>query len=95
MTMENLCRAYDINRSFGIDKSVNNDTEVDKTTGTRYYLNLFSMRFHIELHRLHLKNVNAERKIDERSVENFCDATDRLYDAASEAEYMDKYMELV
>ena len=42
MTMENLCRAYDINRSFGIDKSVNNDTEVDKTTGTRYYLNLLS-----------------------------------------------------
>ena len=94
MTMENLCRAYDINRSFGIDKSVNNDTEVDKTTGTRYYLNLFSEVSH-RITPLTLKNVNAERKIDERSVENFCDATDRLYDAASEAEYMDKYMELV
>jgi len=94
MTMENLCRAYDINRSFGMDKYVDDDTEMEKNPGKRYYLNLFS-EVSQRITPLTLKNVNTERKINERSVENFCEAANKMYDATAEAEYMEKYMELV
>ena len=94
ITMENLCRAYDSRKQYGMDNSVGDDTDIAMAGQVRYYLNLFDNTAS-SVTPLTLKEVNSEKSINTRTVENFCESVQDAYDAAAEAEYMDAYMEVV
>lgn len=94
ITMENLCRAYDSRKLYNMDTMVSDDTDIVSAQATRYYLNLFEATGP-SVTPLTLREVNSERTINSRTVENFCESVQDAYDAAAEAEYMDAYMELV
>lgn len=95
ITMENLCTAYNSRRSYNkMDVSIDDTQDMQITSYENYYMNLFSATGNV-ITPLTLKNVNAQQPINARSVENFCEAADELYDAEAEAAYMEEYMELV
>lgn len=93
ITMSNLLKAYNNKKAYsGIDIKV--DGNIDVSAYEKYYTNLFKETGD-KITPNTLKNVDDEQPIYERSVENFCEAADRLYDAEAEASYMDEYMKLV
>lgn len=95
ITMSNLVSAYNSRKSYNnIDMSVDDVSDINVSVYENYYTNLF-MTTGDKITPNTLKNVNDNKPIYERSVENFCEAADELYDAAAEAAYMDEYMELV
>ncbi len=95
ITMENLVTAYNSRRSYSnMDVAVDDDSDINVSVYENYYTNLFNMTGD-KITPNTLKNVDADKPIYERSVENFCEAADEFYDAAAEAAYLDDYMELV
>ncbi len=95
ITMSNLVSAYNSRKSYNnIDMSVDDKSDINVSVYENYYTNLF-MTTGDKITPNTLKNVNDNKPIYERSVENFCEAADEFYDAAAEAAYMDEYMELV
>ena len=95
ITMSNLVSAYNSRKSYNnIDMSVDDESDINVSVYENYYTNLF-MTTGDKITPNTLKNVNDNKPIYERSVENFCEAADEFYDAAAEAAYMDEYMELV
>lgn len=95
ITMSNLVNAYNSRKSYNnIDMSVDDKSDINVSVYENYYTNLF-MTTGDKITPNTLKNVNDNKPIYERSVENFCEAADEFYDAAAEAAYMDEYMELV
>ena len=95
ITMSNLVSAYNSRKSYNnIDMSVDDVSDINVSVYENYYTNLF-MTTGDKITPNTLKNVNDNKPIYERSVENFCEAADEFYDAAAEAAYMDEYMELV
>jgi hypothetical protein len=94
ITMENLVTAYNSRKSYNkMDVSVDDSSDININVYENYYTNLF-VATGDRITPNTLKNVNADKPIYERSVENFCEAADDFYDAAAEAAYMDDYMEL-
>jgi hypothetical protein len=94
ITMENLVTAYNSRKSYNkMDVSVDDSSDININVYENYYTNLF-VATGDKITPNTLKNVNADKPIYERSVENFCEAADDFYDAAAEAAYMDDYMEL-
>ena len=73
ITMENLCRAYDSRKQYGMDNSVGDDTDIAMAGQVRYYLNLFDNTAS-SVTPLTLKEVNSEKSINTRTVENFCES---------------------
>lgn len=95
ITMSNLVSAYNSRKSYNnIDMSVDDKSDINVSVYENYYTNLF-MTTGDKITPNTLKNVNDNKPIYERSVENFCEAADEFYNAAAEAAYMDEYMELV
>jgi hypothetical protein len=94
ITMENLVTAYNSRKSYNkMDVSVDDSSDININVYENYYTNLF-VATGDKITPNTLKNVNADKPVYERSVENFCEAADDFYDAAAEAAYMDDYMEL-
>lgn len=95
ITMKNLCSAYDSRRSYNnMDMSVDDSKDVTVSMYESLYTNIFA-KTGGKITPLTLKNVNEEKPIMSRSVDNFCDAAQDMYDAKAEAAYMDEYMKLV
>lgn len=95
ITMKNLCSAYDSRRSYNnMDMSVDDSKDVTVSMYESLYTNIFA-KTGGKITPLTLKNVNEEKPIMSRSVDNFCEAAHDMYDAKAEAAYMDEYMKLV
>ena len=95
ITMKNLCSAYDSRRSYNnMDMSVDDSKDVTVSVYESLYTNIFA-KTGGKITPLTLKNVNEEKPIMSRSVDNFCEAAQDMYDAKAEAAYMDEYMKLV
>ena len=95
ITMKNLCSAYDSRRSYNnMDMSVDDSKDVTVSVYESLYTNIFA-KTGGKITPLTLKNVNEEKPIMSRSVDNFCEATRDMYDAKAEVAYMDEYMKLV
>lgn len=95
ITMKNLCSAYDSRRSFNnMDMSVDDSKDVTVSVYESLYTNIFA-KTGGKITPLTLKNVNEEKPIMSRSVDNFCEAAQDMYDAKAEVAYMDEYMKLV
>lgn len=95
ITMKNLCSAYDSRRSYNnMDMSVDDSKDVTVSMYESLYTNIFA-KTGGKITPLTLKNVNEEKPIMSRSVDNFCEAAQDMYDAKAEAAYMDEYMKLV
>ena len=73
-------------KQYGMDNSVGDDTDIAMAGQVRYYLNLFDNTAS-SVTPLTLKEVNSEKSINTRTVENFCESVQDAYDAAAEAEY--------
>lgn len=95
ITMKNLCSAYDSRRSYNnMDMSVDDSKDVTVSVYESLYTNIFA-KTGGKITPLTLKNVNEEKPIMSRSVDNFCEAAQDMYDAKAEVAYMDEYMKLV
>ncbi len=94
ITMGNLCMAYNSRKNSGMDVSINDESDVKIATTEAYYLNLFESSAS-KVTPLTLKNVQEEKPINERSVEEFCEALADKYDASEEAKYYDEYLEMI
>ncbi|MDD6844465.1 MAG: DUF6240 domain-containing protein [Clostridia bacterium] len=95
ITMKNLCSAYDSRRSYNnMDMSVDDSKDVTVSVYESLYTNIFA-KTGGKITPLTLENVNEEKPIMSRSVDNFCEAAQDMYDAKAEAAYMDEYMKLV
>jgi len=92
ITMENLCAAYNSRRHSGMDYSVDDNTQLKVSATEAYYVSLFANTA-TSITPLTLKNVQEEKHIDSRSVEEFCEAAQRLYDERNEAAYYDDMLE--
>ncbi len=92
ITMENLCAAYNSRRHSGMDYSVDDDTQLKVSATEAYYVSLFA-NTSTSITPLTLKNVQEEKRIVSRSVEEFCEAAQNLYDEQSEAAYYDDMLE--
>lgn len=92
ITMENLCAAYNSRRHSGMDYSVDDDTQLKVSATEAYYMSLFA-NTSTSITPLTLKNVQEEKRINSRSVEEFCEAAGKLYDEESEAAYYDDMLE--
>lgn len=92
ITMSNLVSAYKSVKASGIDREVTDDTGLAEVNGTvNYYNNLFA-RSEKSLTPNTFKTVNSEQPVMERSVENFCEATQNAYDAGQESAYYQEMM---
>lgn len=96
ITMENLCMAYNSRRLYGAEFTVNEEVEHnDNMSGeTAYYMTLFD-RTATSLTPLTLKSVQEDGEINKRSVENFCETANELFDVEKEAEYYEEYLNTV
>lgn len=94
ITMYNLASAYTSVKHSGNDYRIDDETQVRVAATTNYYMNLFEQSGYAITPNT-LKLVQSEKKINERSVEDFTSAANRLYDAKAEAAYMEEYMQLV
>lgn len=92
ITMENLCAAYNSRRHAGMDYSVDDNTRLKVSATEAYYVSLFANTSG-SITPLTLKNVQKEKLINSRSVEEFCEAAQRFYDEESEAAYYDDMLE--
>lgn len=92
ITMENLCMAYNSRKNGGMDISVSNEEDIKVATTESYYMNLFESNSSY-VTPLTLKNVQEEKPINDRSVEEFCEALAEKYDASEEAKYYEEYLE--
>lgn len=92
ITMENLCAAYNSRRHSGMDYSVDDDTQLKVSATEAYYVGLFA-NTSTSITPLTLKNVQEEKLINSRFVEEFCEAAGNLYDEESEAAYYDDMLE--
>ena len=93
ITMANLCMAYNSRRAQGLDKIVDNFTKEEASTAA-YYTKLFEQTAG-SITPLTLKNVQEAQEIDQRSVENFCETAQEMYDAEEEAQYYEEYLKQV
>lgn len=94
ITMENLCMAYNSRRHSGTDVSVDDTTDIKVAAKQSYYMHIFD-ETSAKLTPLTLKNVNDDKKISARSVENFAETVNQMYDADVEAGYYDEYIEKI
>ncbi len=94
ITMENLCMAYNSRKHAGMDVSVNDESDVQTSTQEAYYMNLFESSAS-KVTPLTLKNVQEEKPINDRSVEDFCEALAEKYDASEEAKYYEEYLDMI
>lgn len=92
ITMENLCAAYNSRRHSGMDYSVDDDTQLKVSATEAYYVSLFA-NTSTSITPLTLKNVQEEKRINSRSVEEFCETAQRFYDEESEAAYYNDMLE--
>lgn len=92
ITMENLCAAYNSRRHSGMDYSVNDDTQLKVSATEAYYVGLFA-NTSTSITPLTLKNVQEKKLINSRSVEEFCETAQNLYDEESEAAYYEDMLE--
>ncbi len=93
ITMANLCMAYDSRKAQGLDKIVD-DFSKEEAGAAAYYTKLFE-KTASSITPLTLKNVQEDQAIGERSVENFCETAQEMYDAQEEAQYYEAYLEQV
>jgi hypothetical protein len=92
LTMSNLVSAYESRRAAGIDRTVDETTGMAEVTGTvNYYDSIFARNAN-KITPLSLKDVNDEKAIDDRGVEEFVEAVGEAYDPAAEAEYYGEYL---
>ena len=77
-----------------MDMSVDDSKDVTVSMYESLYTNIFA-KTGGKITPLTLKNANEEKPIMSRSVDNFCEAAQDMYDAKAEAAYMDEYMKLV
>ena len=77
-----------------MDMSVDDSKDVTVSVYESLYTNIFA-KTGGKITPLTLKNVNEEKPIMSRSVDNFCEAAQDMYDAKAEVAYMDEYMKLV
>ncbi len=94
ITMGNLCMAYNSRQHAGMDVAVSDESDVKTATTEAYYMNLFESKAGL-VTPLTLKNVQEEKPINDRSVEEFCEALSDNYDASEEAKYYEEYLEMI
>ncbi|MBQ4284774.1 MAG: hypothetical protein IJB96_12715, partial [Lachnospira sp.] len=94
ITMGNLCMAYNSRQHSGMDVSVSDEADVKVATAESYYMNLFESNSNY-VTPLTLKNVQEEKPINDRSVEEFCEALADKYDSSEEAKYYEEYLEMI
>lgn len=92
ITMENLCMAYNSRRHSGTDVFIDDKNDIKVAAKQSYYMHIFD-ETSAKLTPLTLKNVNDDKKISARSVENFAETVNQMYDADVEAGYYDEYIE--
>lgn len=92
VTMSNLIKAYNSSKAAGIDFSIDDTVGMAEVMGTvNYYNNLFSETAECITPKS-LKTVNSEKAIDTRSVENFCESINEVYDSEVESKYYEEYL---
>lgn len=92
ITMENLCAAFNSRKHAGMDYSIDDASSYQVAAQQAYYVGLFEDT-KTSITPLTLKNVQKEQEINTRTVEDFCEAANQLYDAAEEAAYYDELLD--
>lgn len=85
VTMGNLYTAYKSRKSYGMEAAVDDVTGISNIQDN-YYNNLFEQT-QSKITPLTLRDVNNDKDIYTRSVENFCEAVSESYDFDKEAQY--------
>lgn len=91
LNMSNLIAAYNARKAAGKDVRIDDATGLAEVEGAvRYFDNLFSASAE-KITPDSLKTAEKEKPLEQRSIENFCEAVTQAYDPAVEAERMEGY----